>query len=90
MTAEETGLPGRPKKGSEGDAGGAGQFSEDRRLARLDADASEVKAGSDAGQGRLDEVEFARRDAAGDEQEIGSGGLGQRIVEGLSVVGGRG
>jgi hypothetical protein len=41
-----------------------GQLAEDQRLAGLDANAGEVEAGSGAGQGRLDQIEFARRNSA--------------------------
>ena len=49
-----------------------------------------MKSCPDAGQGGLGEVEFARRNSAGDEQKVSRCSLGQRFVEGLGVVGGGG
>jgi hypothetical protein len=88
VTAEETGLPGRPKKGfvTEPVAAAARQFPEDQRLAGLDAHAGEVEARACAGQRRLHQVEFARRDAAGDEQHVRLCGLGQRTCQRFGVV----
>ncbi len=49
-----------------------------------------MKASSGANEGWLDEIEFAGRDAAGDEQEIGDRGAGERGVEGFGGVAGDG
>ncbi len=92
VTAEETGLPGRPKQalraalGSGGLCGSSGKLSEDQRLAGLDADAGEVEARAGAGEGGLDEIEFACGDAAGDEQKIGSRRPGEGGIERVGVV----
>src|ERR1022692_2706815 len=64
----------------------SGQISEDQRLAGLDADAGEVEAGADAGKGRLHQVEFARRDAAGNQQQVSFHGLSQSRVQRPGVV----
>ena len=65
---------------------GAGPLTKDGWLAGLDAHAGEVKAGAGAGESRLDEIEFARRNAAGDEEQIGLGGLSERRVQGFGCV----
>ena len=95
VTAEETGLPGRPKKHLvpfclDEVSGAARQIAKDRRLAGLDADAGEVKASSGAGQCGFDKIEFACGDAAGDEQEVSGGRAGKGSIEGFGVVAGDG
>ena len=63
------------------------QLAEDRWLAGLDAHAGEVEARAGAGQSRLDQIEFAGGDAAGDDQQIGSAALCERGVESFGGVG---
>ena len=70
----------------DGVSGTAAPLSEDRWLAGLDAHAGEVEASAGAGESRLNQIEFARGNAAGDEQQIGLGSLCERGVEGLGCV----
>ena len=65
-------------------------FAEDEGFARLDADAGEVKMCAEAGKRGFDEVEFAGRDAAGDEEHVGFASLCRGGVEGFGSVGGGG
>ena len=48
-----------------------GQLSKDERLAGLDAHAGEAETRAGAGEGGLDEIEFAGGDAAGEDQQVG-------------------
>ena len=63
-----------------------GHLSEDQRLAGLDAHAGEMELCARAGQSRLDQVEFACRNAPGDEQQVSFRGLGKRSVESPRIV----
>jgi hypothetical protein len=56
----------------------------------LNSNAGEVEASACAGQGWLYKIEFARRHAAGDEQQVSLCGLGERAVEGSGIVRGGG
>ena len=61
-------------------------FAKDQRFSGLDANAGEMKARSGADECGLDQIEFSRGDATGDEQEIGGGGAGECGVEGFGGV----
>ena len=62
------------------------ELSKHHRLAGLHAHAGEVEAGAYAGECGFDQVEFARGDAAGDEQKIGRGGASEGGVERLGGI----
>ena len=62
------------------------QLSKNQRLARLDKNTREVKFCACSSQCWLDEIEFTRRYASRDKEQIGFNGLLQCHIEGLSRI----
>jgi hypothetical protein len=69
------GIPGMSEVRQQ--AAGDRQAAEHEGLSRLHAHAGEVKGSVEGGEGRFDEVEFAGRNSARDEKQIGIEGAAQ-------------